>query len=376
MNASVLRESEFSVALHTAADVLLGKTALLHELGRAKEVIVYSFGTRGADLARQLRNAGVKCLIYDNAKSALDRAASEGFAIASKLTLDRPLIVAAGQNQNSILGDLGRPAWCLAEGLYAFDLLNQYGKARLFSDCLPQIGGELYELYRRIDADCRTEFLNLVLFRASLDVARIAHTRLPIGQMWMPPSGVGEIRSFCDVGAYDGETLVAMKTAFPALTRTFAIEPNPGLIVSIENVASRLGLSNKCFAGAAWSHASRLNVHTNPNGMMSISEDAKGSVPADALDRLAPTEAFDYVKFDVESAEAEALQGASLILRAARCVAVASYHLPGDLVDIPKQMERIIGAKENRACRLAYHHYSECFDDSIFYFYRTPGMAH
>jgi FkbM family methyltransferase len=371
MNAWPMAESEFSSSLHAAGDVLLNKLVSLQELGRENEVIVYSFGTRGADLARQLRNAGVKCFIYDNAKTALAMAAAEGFAICSNTALDRPLIVAAGQHQNSILGSLNRPAWSLAEGLYAFDLRNQYGKARLFSDGLAEHSAALYEVYRWIDADCRTEFLNVLLFRASLDVTRIADSRIPIGRMWVPPSAVGEIRSFCDVGAYEGETLVAMKAAFPALTKTFAIEPNPDLITKIENAAAHLGLSNRSYAGAAWGRSSRLMVQTNPNGMMSISEDAKGNVPADALDQLAPGEVFDYVKFDVESAEAEALHGASSMLRGARCVAVASYHLPEDLVDIPKQMEGIVSAKENRAWRLAYHHYSECFDDSIFYFYRA-----
>ena len=109
---------------------------------------MYSFGTRGADLARQLRNAGVKCFIYDNAKTALAMAATEGFAICSNTALDRPLIVAAGQHQNSILGSLNRPAWSLAEGLYAFDLRNQYGKARLFSDGLAEHSAALYEVYR------------------------------------------------------------------------------------------------------------------------------------------------------------------------------------------------------------------------------------
>jgi hypothetical protein len=101
------------------------REARLNLLSKEESVIVYSYGTRGADFAKQLRSAGIDCLIFDNAQSALSRAVADGFKTTSDPSLDLPLIVAAGQNQLSILSGLTRPAYSLAEGLYAFDLTNQ-----------------------------------------------------------------------------------------------------------------------------------------------------------------------------------------------------------------------------------------------------------
>jgi FkbM family methyltransferase len=285
--------------------------------------------------------------------------------------LDLPVIVAAGQNQLSILSGLTRPAYTLAEGLYAYDLINQYEKARKFSDVIPTIPGELYQLYERLDSDSREGFLNVLLFRISLDVRLIAATCRPVREMWTPPASVHAIRSFCDVGAYDGDTLISMKALFPGLESSFAVEPNADLVASIEAAARKGALRNKTFTGAAWSHKTKLSCKVHPNGMMVITEDASGTIEADALDSLVGHERYDYAKFDVEGSEAPALNGAHSLLRGAKCIAIASYHLPSDLVDIPNQISMILGAEYATEWRCAFQHYSECFDDSIFYFYRA-----
>ena len=123
---------EFSGKLRAAFEILESKRrAPLNLLSKERSVIIYSYGTRGSDLANQLRRAGIECLIFDNSKHALDRATYDGFKTTSDITIDLPLIVAAGQNQLNILSSLSRPGYSIAEGLYAFDLNNQYGGARL-----------------------------------------------------------------------------------------------------------------------------------------------------------------------------------------------------------------------------------------------------
>lgn len=346
------------------------REAALDLLAKEKSVIVYSYGTRGRDLANQLREAGIECLIFDNAQCAVRRAMADGFKTTSDTTLDLPLIVAAGQNQVSILAGMTRPVYSLAEGLYAFDLVNQCAKARLFSEIIPVKVEELYQIYRDLDPSCRQDFLNVLLFRVSLDVSYIASTRRSISQMWAPPAAVRTIGSFCDVGAYDGDTLISMKTAFPDLEFALAVEPNPDLVAKIETAARSGELKCRVFTGAAWSHKTRLSCHVLQNGMMVIREDATGSIDADALDNISSPEHYDYIKFDVEGSEARALEGARSLLRRSHCIAIAGYHLPNDLMEIPNHISVILGADHNAEWRRVFHHYSECFDDSIFYFYR------
>ncbi len=371
MTFSGLSQDEFTGKLHAAFQYFQSnRQTAIESLSKERTVIVYSFGAKGREFANKLREDRIECLIYDNAKQAVENAEAEGFKTTSDLTLDLPLIVAAGQNQLNILSGLTRPAYSLPEGFYSFDLINNYGKARLFTEAVLMLASELYRIYEKLDEAYRADFLSVLLFRVSLDVRYVASTRKPVAQMWTPPTEVGNIRSYCDVGAFDGDTLISMKAAFPSLESTLAIEPNFDLVSKIETAATSSGLKNRVFRGAAWSHKAKLSCQAWPNGMMVIREDAMGTIDADALDNIASSQQYDYIKFDVEGAEAPALTGARSVLRGSRCIAIAAYHLPNDFLNIPNQVSAILGSDLKSEWRCAFRHYSECFDDSIFYFFR------
>jgi hypothetical protein len=75
-----------------------------------------------------------------------------------------------------------------------------------------------------------------------------------------------DITSFCDIGAYDGDSLRATKTVFPQLRRSFTLEPNPELEAQISESATRLGIDNSHFVGGAWDYDTRLAAHEAING--------------------------------------------------------------------------------------------------------------
>ena len=76
----------------------------------------------------------------------------------------------------------------------------------------------------------------MLQFRASLEVRHTDATRLPMKAAWTPP--IDGLTSFCDVGAFDGDTLEAMARVMPGLTRTFTVEPNPDLEPAITGTAA------------------------------------------------------------------------------------------------------------------------------------------
>jgi FkbM family methyltransferase len=354
----------FAAALD-AASALMDRPRL-DRLAHAQRVVVYSYGARGAHLAAQLREAGVKTLVFDNAAPSRLRAAADGFEVVMRLPDAIPVIVASGQHTAEILVDLaGRPdVHALQEALWAFDLVNSYGPARAFTAVVGERRDELHAVFGALDADSRVAFLDVLRFRASLDV-RQCPSRRPLRESWLPPMPM-TIAAFCDVGAYDGDTLAALKDAYPGLARTFTVEPNPDLQAPIAAAAARLGLNNSAYQGAAWRGPARLEATTLANRMMVIREAADGLYAADALDGLTAGETFDYVKFDVEGAEGPAIEGAAQTLRRARCVGVAAYHYPADIIDLPKLLQAILGS----GWSLAFRHYAQSFEDSVVYAYR------
>lgn len=364
-----LSRTEFGQALRSAQAALDAIRPRLAELAAAREVVVYAYGARGSDLAHQLRDRGVSCLIYDNSPAAIARAHADGFETTNNLAHHAPLIVAAGQNQIEILDDLSRPAFGLAEAIYAFDLRNSYGQARDFTDAVHSDFDALFAVYDRLDARSKLAFLDLLQFRASLDVRRMAHRR-PISAQFDPPVPGLRVKSYCDLGAYNGDSLAATKAVFPDLTRSFTIEPNPDQAAVLAVVAQRLGLRNTNFVGAAWDHAARLGTRRLANGMLVLDESLAGDIEAQTLDVLLGDEPFDYFKVDVEGSEAKALAGGVRALRWAKCLAVSAYHYPGDLIDLVACVDDLT-AKDDPPWSLAFAHYSQSFEGSMFYFFRS-----
>jgi FkbM family methyltransferase len=362
----------FRERLTAARAALLGREAALDELGASREVAVYSYGSKGRELAGALRHRGVECLIFDNGAASRDRARADGFQVIERIDENLPLVVAAGQNQIEILAQLSRPAFNLGEAHFAFDLPAPYGSAREVAAVAGEEAEALFEIYRWLDATSASSFLDVLEYRASMDVHRLKGRR-PVGEMWRPPVDGLEIESFCDIGAYDGDSLRAIKAVYPGLRRSFTIEPNPALETAISQAAAELGIDNRHFIGAAWNRASRLDARELPNAMFVIEESPAGAIAARPLDSLVAGETFDYFKMDVEGTERQVIAGGEKAIGSAICVAVAGYHLPRDLIDLPRQLAGSLSGFEERGAggwRLAFAHYSQVFDDSIFYAWR------
>lgn len=358
----------FARTLNACAQRLAKRRDALEALSEARQVLVYSYGAKGRDLARQLRSKGIDCIIADRSAEARQHAEAEGFATTLDLAGTLPLIVAAGQHQTELLAELRQPAVSWADAMYAFDLNHLQIKIRHFADDLPAQASRLFAVYRELDEISRRSFLAVLEYRASLEVRFVAEARLPLASMWMPPLPVN-LHSFCDVGAYDGDSLEAVKTTYPSLQSALCIEPNPALRSAIEDRARRLGIDIEIFTGAAWNQKTHLHFRESNaiSGMLSVEMQSQTGIAADRLDHLAGGRHYDYIKFDIEGAEKQALDGARQQLCEAQCIAIAAYHLPEDLVDLHAQALEILAAS-TRKWTVCFRHYSDTFDDSIYYF--------
>jgi FkbM family methyltransferase len=372
MDSPHLGRADFEAALRSAAGELDSRRSKLATLEGARTVIIYSYGSKGVELGIMLRDKGVECLVYDNSEASRARARTDGYEVVQTLDLDLPLIVAAGQNQIPICASLKRDAFNLVESLYALDLYQGYGPARDNSSSILRHLDSLFEVYGLLDATSAALFLEILQYRASLSLGHLTRQR-PVGEMWHPPVEGLAIRSFCDIGAYDGDSLASVKTVYPQMSRSFTVEPNPEMAGAIAAVAAKNGIANRNFVGAAWSHPARLSARRLSNGMLVIRESDQGTIAADALDTQLGGEQYDYIKMDVEGTERAVLDGGKTSLRSASCIAVAAYHLPDDFTDIRTQLGEILGPLDGAGpggWRLAFSHYSQVFDDSIFYAWR------
>jgi len=357
----------FLEALRLADTRLLEKSARLERLNASRSVLVYGFGTRGRSLAPQLRSIGVDPVIFDTQPTVRASAAQAGYETVDSPDVDLPLIVAAAQNQSAIL-ERHPGGYSLVECQYSYDLANQCDFARAFTSPAQLDSEEAFAVYEQLDDESRRCFLDLLRFRFSLDVSAIRSTRMPLSKMWALPLHTIAAASFCDVGAYDGDSIEALSKLTP-LREVLAVEPNPDLAGRIREVATNREIQARVYSGAAWSHPCHLVAKELLGGMIAVEESGNGTIPAEPLDAIA-NHAYDYVKFDVEGSEDCAIAGATRTIAQAKAVAMASYHKPRDILDLPARLARVRAGstdENGRRASLHFRHYSECFDDSVFY---------
>ena len=168
-----------------------------------------------------------------------------------------------------------------------------------------------------------------------------------------------------DLGAYNGDSIRNLRQYAPALREVIALEPDRRNFRKLTEYATALGEAGDSLTvhpvqAGAWSHTATLTFHGSGNrnaGLTDAPAEAKGNilpstadnpyfgktaeVPVTALDTAAEeifggSTHIDYIKYDVEGAETEALLGSRAIIeRDAPALLVSAYHRSHDLFRLP-----------------------------------------
>lgn len=172
-------------------------------------------------------------------------------------------------------------------------------------------------------------------------------------------------RTTADLGAYNGDSIRDLRQYAPHLRRVIALEPDRRNFRKLTEYAMALkeagdSLTVHPVQAGAWSHTATLTFHGSGNrnaGLTDAPTDPKGNilpsttdnpyfgktaeVPVTTLDTVAEgilgaDTHVDYIKYDVEGAETEALLGSrQLIEREAPALLVSAYHRSADLFRLP-----------------------------------------
>ena len=154
-----------------------------------------------------------------------------------------------------------------------------------------------------------------------------------------------EIKSYIDAGAYNGDTAKEAIEYFPRLREIIAIEPDPKnykkLVKFSETVTSpRISTVN----AAVWSDVGGGEFLASGNRNSSVSSTASyqhkdTEVELISIDSLKASP--DYIKYDVEGAELDALIGSrNTIISHKPTMLVSLYHRSRDIFEIPNYIGR------------------------------------
>ena len=143
-----------------------------------------------------------------------------------------------------------------------------------------------------------------------------------------------------DAGAYNGDTLMEAKTYFPNLSMAYAIEPDRKNFKKLtkyceaENNVRAIAINSAVWSEVASGEFSDAGNRNSTVCATASYEHKKTEVSFISVDSL-NLDKVDYVKYDVEGAELEALKGSDkTILRCRPTLLVSLYHRSRDIFSL------------------------------------------
>ncbi len=225
-------------------------------------------------------------------------------------------------------------------------------ECELYAPDVPVCGGtlfcrEFYEankekiaLARALFADdiSRQIFDNVINYKLSGDIRYLRDAESEKDEVYLDLLGAESIETAIDAGAYNGDTARELSLYAKKLKKIYALEPDRRnfrkLSEYAENEENFEVIPLKC---AAWSEKTTLSYDASGNRNAGLNTGAKKTVEVDAVAIGTLTdECVDYIKYDVEGAEKEALLGSLKTIKAHKpALLVSAYHRSEDIFELP-----------------------------------------
>ena len=146
------------------------------------------------------------------------------------------------------------------------------------------------------------------------------------------------VTAYADLGAYNGDTIRELMSYAPRLSEAWAFEPDRRSFRKLSDFVEAIDLPTvHTVNAAAWSEDTTLSFADTGNrnaGAFAIGKQIE--VAARSLDSVLDGARVDYIKYDVEGAEREAILGSKATISAHHPhLLVSIYHRSEDLFALP-----------------------------------------
>ncbi|MBQ3099643.1 MAG: FkbM family methyltransferase [Clostridia bacterium] len=161
-------------------------------------------------------------------------------------------------------------------------------------------------------------------------------------RVWQSVLRPDRYRGYVDCGAYTGDT-VRQILGYSPIGRIFALEPDRRSYAKLCACLEGLSIPHRAEQAAAWDREDILSFDDGAGRGAGLSQQGKKQVAAMTVDSLVGEGEVDYIKYDVEGAEFEALCGSeSVISRCRPDLRVALYHRPEDLFRLVQKVHEML----------------------------------
>ncbi len=348
-----MRETKFSLDLFFEKDLW----SVLRE--SSKEILIYGMGDGAAKVIHALRSQGLDCRDVFASDDFVRGQSFMGYQVKTfekcrELYGDFIVLVAFSSSLPEVIGNIERISK-LCE-LYIPDV-NIYGdytsvfdRRKLVSEF--QSLNEVYELLS--DEASRQFFIQLLRYKLTAkpdDLWKLDDYAVDRSDL------IGDVETFCDLGAYVGDTLMEWKRRCPSLNSVIAFEPEPRHYKKLCLLQSSFSQSHFVNAAAMDREGELIFSSGKGRGSSIDRGDAKEGfrpsrekkVSCQTLDRAVSDSGFarvDLIKYDVEGYEYSAILGSRKTIQShSPNLIVSLYHNHDDLTRLPLLLKSMVSAE-------------------------------
>lgn len=193
------------------------------------------------------------------------------------------------------------------------------------------------------DEESKRIYENVIRYKLTGDIGYLWDSESDRDAVYDEILNCNEIESYADLGAYNGDTLREMLHYCPALKSAVALEPDARNFRKLSEYVGGIDkIKISCVNAGAWSENTTLLFDASGNRNAGIV--SKGNIVSKvkeisvvSLDSVLAGAPVDYIKYDVEGSEREALLGSAETIKAhSPKLLVSLYHRSEDLFALPE----------------------------------------
>lgn len=313
--------------------------------GAKKPIVIYGMGNGADKIADELERRGMTVSAYF---ASDDFVRGQSFRSLRVMKFDE---VQATFSDFIILIAFASALPDVMARMYALD-----AEYEVYAPDVPVVGGEVFDLpfYEAhkaefeaarallADEESREVFDNVIAYKLTGKLSYLKAATSSYDAVFTDLLCSGEYTACADLGAYNGDSVREFMAKFPKLSRVVSLEPDRRNFKKLVKFVEENALDFvECHNCAAYSQNGEMAFSQSGNRNARAGE-GKGSVAIRTLDSILEGRSVDYIKYDVEGSEYEAILGSLETIRTHRPdLLVSVYHRNDDLYRLPLFLHRV-----------------------------------
>ena len=199
------------------------------------------------------------------------------------------------------------------------------------------------------DEESKRIFDNIIKYKLYGNIAYLRDAESSVDECYLDILEAEKIKVSADLGAYNGDSIRELLRYAENLQRVVAFEPDKRNYRKLTEWASGVDVKIDAHNLGAWSKMETLYFDGSGNRNASMSQNTSAfsdainqrkkkiiEVNADSPDNILAGEGVDYIKYDVEGSEYEALMGSEKTIKEfSPSLLVSLYHRSADIFSLP-----------------------------------------